>query len=183
MTAETLLSDGIVSLRLMRDQAADFAALSGWLSDPRVLEFYEGRDSPLSIEEATREFSPSTMAAEANTPCFIEFEEVPIGYLQFYPAVEYGDRVWGLDQFIGVPELWGRGLGTRAVNLIKNYLFLEQHAAKCILDPQATNHRAIRCYEKAGFQKVRLLERHELHEGEYRDCWLMEALPLTPDDA
>jgi aminoglycoside 6'-N-acetyltransferase len=37
----------------------------------------------------------------------------------------------------------------------------------------AGNTRAIRCYEKAGFQKVRLLPRNELRDGEWRDAWLM----------
>ena len=41
-------------------------------------------------------------------------------------------------------------------------------------DPQAWNERAIRCYEKCGFKKVKLLPKHELHEGEYRDCWQIE---------
>ena len=50
-----------------------------------------------------------------------------------------------------------------------------RRASKVILDPHIGNVRAIRCYEKCGFRKVKLLSLHELHEGEYRDSWLMEA--------
>jgi len=35
------------------------------------------------------------------------------------------------------------------------------------------NFRAIRCYEKCGFVKVKLLSGHDFHEGKYQDCWLM----------
>jgi aminoglycoside 6'-N-acetyltransferase len=35
------------------------------------------------------------------------------------------------------------------------------------------NRRAARCYEKAGFRKVRILPKHELHECVWRDSWLM----------
>ena len=172
--APVLISDADLSLRLMRDDEDDYAQMSAWLSDPRVLEFYEGRDSPYSIEDVREQYSPRLMAAEGVTPCFIEYDKAAIGYVQFYPMEEI--NVWGLDQFIGVPELWNRGLGTRVVRLMVDYLFSTRGAVKCVLDPQAVNERAIRCYEKAGFRKVRLLPASELHEGEYRDCWLMEAL-------
>jgi len=46
-------------------------------------------------------------------------------------------------------------------------------ANQIIMDPQAWNTRAIRCYEKAGFRKLKWLPNHELHEGQWRDCWLM----------
>jgi L-amino acid N-acyltransferase YncA len=34
--------------------------------------------------------------------------------------------------------------------------------------------KGINCYEKSGFIKVKLLHKQELHEGEFKDCWLME---------
>jgi GNAT superfamily N-acetyltransferase len=41
------------------------------------------------------------------------------------------------------------------------------------IDPETWNTRAIRSYERAGFAKWRFLPRAELHEGEWRDVWLM----------
>jgi len=41
------------------------------------------------------------------------------------------------------------------------------------IDPLIYNTRAVRSYEKAGFRKVRLMPQCELHEGLYRDSWLM----------
>jgi aminoglycoside 6'-N-acetyltransferase len=35
------------------------------------------------------------------------------------------------------------------------------------------NARAIRCYEKAGFRKVRRLPESELREGKWHDEWVM----------
>ena len=79
-----------------------------------------------------------------------------------------------MDQFIGEVDLWNRGLGTRAVLLLLTYLFRSEGARKVTLDPHADNFRAIRCYEKCGFRKVKLLPAHEMHEGANRDCWWME---------
>lgn len=54
------------------------------------------------------------------------------------------------------------------------FLLVQQKADRIVMDPQTRNERAIHCYEKCGFKKVRLLPKQELHEGIYQDCWLME---------
>ena len=58
-----------------------------------------------------------------------------------------------------------RGFGTRPASLLLSY-------------PNVENGRAVRCYEKSGFRKLKRLPRHELHEGVQKDCCLME---VTPD--
>lgn len=81
--------------------------------------------------------------------------------------------IYAIDQFIGEPELWGKGIGKRFLYLIQTYLVQEKGAEVILLDPHADNPRALRAYEAAGFQVVKFLPAHELHEGVMRDCWLM----------
>ena len=88
---------------------------------------------------------------------------------------------WALNIEIGEPELWNRGLGTRAVVALLRYLFVEKGAAEVVLSPVADNARAIRSYEKAGFRKVRLITNGEFLGGEWRDAWLMSVQPDRPD--
>jgi aminoglycoside 6'-N-acetyltransferase len=75
--------------------------------------------------------------------------------------------------FIGEPELWDRGLGSGALSMLVAYLYSEAGAHSIVIDPRLTNGRAIRAYEKAGFRKVKVLHRHEFHEGAWQDNWLM----------
>jgi aminoglycoside 6'-N-acetyltransferase len=170
-----MIEDGDLLIRPMRDDLSDYQMMARWLSDPRVLEFYDGRDQALTLNgtlNGVREkYSPRILNAEGVTPCSLIYQGAPAGYLQFYPTEE---GVFGIDQFIGEPELWNRGVGTRAVSLMVHYLFQVHGARKVTVDPHADNARAIRCYEKCGFRKARLLPQHELHEGSYRDCWLLE---------
>jgi len=42
----------------MRDEPGDYQVMSKWLSDPRVLEFHEGRDHPLALEQIESEYAP-----------------------------------------------------------------------------------------------------------------------------
>ena len=62
------------------------------------------------------------------------------------------------------------------MKLVLNYLTSEKSADSIILDPHADNLRAIRCYEKVGFKKIKFLPKHEFHDGEKVDCYLMEYL-------
>lgn len=177
--ARDIFVEGSYRLRRMTDCAEDYALLSRWLSDPRVLEFYEGRDNPFPFERVRDKYAPRVLSDEGVTPCIMVFECRPVGYLQYYAAdpdeysFEGSGNIWALDLFIGEPDYWGRGIGTRFVRLLLAYLFEQQGATWVIIDPHVDNERAVRSYEKAGFRKLKLLPRHELHEGRQVDCWLM----------
>ena len=79
-----------------------------------------------------------------------------------------------MDQFIGEPEYWSRGIGSKYVQMVLKFLKAEQNADAVILDPWKSNARAIRAYEKAGFKIIAELPEHEVHEGKKVDCYLME---------
>ena len=177
-------TDGGCAVRPMEE--SDLSVLQEWLSDPAVLEWYEGRDRKFdekSIRAAFWDREPEVHA------CILMYQGKPAGYLQYYPlspkaaAEEYGFQeegaksLWGMDLFIGVPSLWGKGLGRRFLTKILDYLTKSCGADAVLVDPHAGNGRAIKCYESCGFQKVALLPCHEMHEGTMRDCWLMAYRP------
>lgn len=172
------LQSGPVALRPL--MASDAPLLLRWLTDPRVLEYWEGPHTvftPARIQEDFYEDSDPT------SRCVVQYHGRDVGYLQFYPLDAEGfaeyqypysqSVVFGIDQFIGEPELWGKGIGRQFVQLICQYLHTQAGAQAVVLDPHADNERAIRCYEACGFRKVKELPRHELHDGELADCWLM----------
>lgn len=174
-----LIQNGRVAIRELID--VDKFLLAKWLSDPVVLQFYEGRDRPLNLAQVEEDFYGE---ADGETRCLILYDEEPIGYVQFYPVEDEERRIYGysnpseilygMDQFIGEPVFWNKGIGTKLVEMIVTYLLNEKKVDRIVMDPQTWNERAIRCYEKCGFSKVKLLPKREWHEGEYRDCWLIE---------
>lgn len=179
---QVITSKGELAIRRLEAGPQDYGHMARWLSDPVVLDFYEGRDHPYTLEMVQKDFDPAAGEEEGLIPCILEVEGRPVGYLQFYPVEDEGREeydfheegvTWALDLFIGEPSYWNRGYGTRFVNLLLHYLF-EQHSADwVILDPHVDNERAIRVYEKCGFRKLKVLPEHEWHEGRYVDCWLM----------
>lgn len=155
--------------------------LAKWLSDPSVLEYYEGRDNPFDLQKVNQKFYNRKSGVNG---CIVEYNNFEIGYIQYYQLDQetrnnYGyvgnsENIYGIDQFIGEPKFWNKGIGTLLVKSMVNFLIEQKQAAMVVMDPRIKNVRAIHCYEKCGFKKIKILPKHELHEGEYWDCWLME---------
>ncbi|EJQ52096.1 GNAT family N-acetyltransferase [Bacillus wiedmannii] len=168
-----------VSVRYVIEE--DAPIISKWLTDPEILKYYEGRDNPQSVEMVLDRFIYNPNSHEKR--CLIEFDNIPIGYIQMYPVDSewkslYGyeelQNVWGMDQFIGEPIYWGKGIGTKLVQAAITYIMENAGAEAIAMDPKVNNERAIKCYEKCGFKKVKILKEHELHEGKLEDCWMVE---------
>ena len=169
-----------VSFRLMNDKD-DLRFMLKWLTDERVLEFYDGRDSKFTAETIREKY---TEEEDDFYRMIIEYDSIPIGYSQMYRVQgelfeeydypETEEMIFAMDQFIGEPEYWNKGIGTEYCKAACRYLAEELGADVVILDPHKSNPRAIRAYEKAGFKAIKELPAHELHEGKWEDCVLME---------
>lgn len=102
-------------------------------------------------------------------PFIIMLDDKPIGFIQACDLYAYrtqcenpkgvftqeDEGTFCLDLFIAEESLLNKGLGTQIVKLFTEKLFDEFNAKKIMIDPAASNARAIRCYEKVGFFKVR----------------------------
>jgi len=157
-----------------------------WLSDPRVAEWYEGRSVVFDGAAVRAKFLDP---GDAVSRCVIEEAGRSIGFIQVYAhdpqeleelgLVGRGGRICGIDLFIGEPDLWSGGRGSRLVRAAAEYLLLVWGADLVTIDPFVHNARAIRAYEKAGFRKVRVLPDHDVIDGVTRDAWLMEFEPAS----
>ena len=179
---EPFVASGDIAIRLMQDDDEDYLLMSRWLSDERVLAFYEGRDNPQDLAKVRVKYGPRARGQGIPVPCMLVYRGTPVGYMQYYSVgasgaaelgIESTKGIHGVDLFIGLPQLWNKGIGTAALSALVEYLFDELGALRIIIDPHVSNVRAIRSYEKSGFKTIGVLPGRELHEGEYRDCRLM----------
>lgn len=177
-----LIKDSRVLIRLMKDADEDYASLLRWLNDEQVLRFIEGPSARYTLEQIKDKYGPRAKGEHYVTPCMIEMESTSIGYIQFYPLQQeeikaYGaqedSRTFGIDLFIGESMHWNQGIGTAALRLVTSYLFDVKGADEIYIDPQTWNTRAIRSYEKCGFEKVKVLYGREWFDGERKDNQIM----------
>src|SRR5262245_3058337 len=73
-----------LALRTMADVDGDYQYLLRWLSDDRVAEHYGGRDQRLTFDDVRTKYGEKIRNTAYITPCLIERDGQPIGYLQFY---------------------------------------------------------------------------------------------------
>ena len=140
----------------------DIPLLTTWLQTPLVYEFFNG--VPSSCEEVHNKYLPRIQGKHPVKPYIFSYKGNPAGYLQKYKiesraASEWGyaeeDTIYGMDCFIGDPDIFNQGVGTRMVRGFVNHILHSDSPSYIVLDPAKKNKRAIRCYEKAGFKIIR----------------------------
>ena len=152
-----------VTLRLMTEH--DLPMLHDWLNRPHIIEWWGGERPTLGM--VREKYLPRVLAEERVTPYIGMLGDTPFAYAQSYVALDAGGGWWedetdpgvrGIDQSIADPALLGRGLGTRLVRALVDRLLADPSVTKVQTDPAPDNHRAIRCYEKAGFVRTKIIE-------------------------
>ena len=170
------------NIKIREFMETDLTVMFKWLTDERVLQFYGGRD--LNYTPGTLKQHYEEAFENDGFRVIMEYNNQPIGYGQIYQIAgddyeeyrypETDALVYAMDQFIGEPAYWNKGIGTKYIKQICEFLKQDRKADVVILDPHKDNIRAIRAYQKCGFQIIGELPQHELFEGKKVDCWLME---------
>jgi RimJ/RimL family protein N-acetyltransferase len=78
--------------------------------------------------------------------------------------------------FIGEKTYWNQGIGTEATALLLDYGFNIMNLNNISLEVVAYNKRAIRSYEKGGFQYVGRRRKYNYMAGEYHDVLIYDML-------
>ena len=132
---------------------SDLPLVKRWLPEPHVCEWWP--------DPAKQFMRVRDHAADPDITQFIVWsDEMPFAYLQCYRLSDWHtgfgeqpDGTRGLDQFIGEPDMLGRGHGTAFIRAFADKL-LANGTPRVVLDPAPDNARAIRVYEKAGFHRT-----------------------------
>jgi RimJ/RimL family protein N-acetyltransferase len=137
-------------------QEADLNLLCDWLNEPHVKEWWDDHLTDEEIKSTYKKRIGDIIVA----PFIAYLNDKPIGFIQYYQADKVGDGWWpnevegtfGIDQFIGDKNLINRGVGTKMIRAFVEHLFCNLNAKKIMTDVAPKNRRAIRCYEKVGFE-------------------------------
>lgn len=123
----------------------------GWISDPDVARFL-GLLQPARTLQQERAWIARVLNDPQQETFIIEDESgLPIGTC----GLRGIDRAVGtafLGIMIGEKLRWSQGYGTEATNALLSYAFEELGLSEVRLSCHPENARALRCYEKAGFQ-------------------------------
>ena len=162
-------------------ELADEPSLRRWINDPRVWATLSGR--PPFNECREREWIEGLGKDRANYVFGIVVKngERLIGScgLHGISAVNHSAE---LGIAIGDVEFQNQGYGTEAVRLALRFGFEELNLNRVGLHVLATNARAVRAYEKAGFVREGCARQAFYRRGAYRDILLYAVLREQWDD-
>jgi aminoglycoside 6'-N-acetyltransferase len=142
---------------------ADLPLVRRWLAMPHVTEWWGEPDEQFGL-----------VSEDLHEPAMDQYVVVsvdrPFAYLQCYDQSAWPDNGLGLhppgtrgiDQFIGEPDMVGRGHGSAFIRAFIDRL-LGAGTPRVLTDPDPENVRAVRAYEKAGFRKERLVDTPDGH--------------------
>lgn len=164
-----------VTLRPM--VAEDAALLSRWFSDEEFQRHqwgaWSGPMSPEGAREFWTRFQPADPASPDCALFAIEHESLPIGFANYRRLnLKHANADIGVG--IGERELWGKGLGSEAVRLLRDHLLGAHGLHRIRLHVAATNDRAIAAYKKCGFE-IEGIEREGVRgeDGAWADMAVM----------
>ena len=140
------------------DKKDNYELMYKWCSQEFIYEWFEQRK--LSYKEIENKYKNKLLANQQQL-FFIDYNNNKIGFVQIYKyddkkseALIKCDSMYEYDIFIGESEYLSRGLGSKIVNYINNYIY-ENYLCDCIvLRPFKRNERAVKCYEKCDFEIV-----------------------------
>jgi len=137
----------------------DFERQRRWLNEPHVNRWWSRR--PVSRDEVRAKYLPR-IRGEEKTQCLIALlQGRPAGFVQTYRIEDHADYAqgfvlpgggWGLDWFIGEPELLGHGQGARLLDcFVTDWLWARGDVAYAVVGSNVGNEAALRSYERAAF--------------------------------
>ena len=149
-----------------------------WINDPEVrrnLLF----DNPLSTHQEDKWFAETLTRHVDEQPLTIEIHTdqgwQPAGDTGFMDINRHeGSAEIGI--FIGDKRFWNQGFGTEAMRLMVAHGFNDLNFHRVFLHVLETNPRALRAYEKVGFQNEGRMREARYLEGRYVDVLLMSIL-------
>jgi aminoglycoside 6'-N-acetyltransferase len=136
---------------------SDLPLVRRWLAAPHVVQWWG---------DPTEQYD--LVSSDLDEPAMDQFivsaGSGDFAYLQCYDLTAwnsgFGEQprgTSGIDQFIGEPDMIERGHGSAFIRQFIEGL-LDNGTPRVVTDPDPTNTRAIRAYEKAGFARDKLVD-------------------------
>ena len=137
------------------DLRRDGEALRRWLAAPHVAEWWGAADRAMQHASASGPDSHALIAGDGTPVGYLCWRRLTHEELQAAGLADLPNGVVDIDILIGDPDLLGQGVGSRALELLLARLRAGRTATHAGVGTSASNARAIRCFEKAGFRPHR----------------------------
>ena len=162
---------------LRKVTTADTELYHGWRNDVNVTQFTAQLVDVYNIKE-TEDFVTNVILGPLTSKSYMIVEKKSgksIGITSLV-HIDYKNRNAECIIDIGDKESWGKGYGTEALKLLLDFGFLELNLHRVSLRVFSFNGRAIKLYEKLGFQQEGKSRESIFRNGRWHDIIHMSIL-------
>jgi aminoglycoside 6'-N-acetyltransferase len=135
----------------------DLPVIRQWLAQPHVREWWGDPSEQYDLVSGD-------LDEPAMDQYIVSIDNGDFAYLQCYDLTawntgfgEHPPGTRGIDLFIGEPGMIARGHGSAFIRAFVDER-LRNGAPRIVTDPDPANGRAVRAYEKAGFEKTGMVD-------------------------
>ena len=148
-------------------EKSDFPLLLEWLNERIVKQWVYPKDD-VTIEWIEKKYSerllqnsfvkPYIAQIDGNDVCYIQtfFQIDEPEYEKYFKEYTADENTMGVDLWIGNKEYIHKGYGKYILSsFLKEIVFSNIKAKRCLIDPDPNNKIAIKAYEKVGFKHIK----------------------------
>lgn len=144
-------------------EESHIATFKKWLTEDHIKPVWQEPEDEAEFNEKFLVKLPQ----RGVKPFIITSNDEPLGYIQYYNAHSIGNGWWeneplgtyGIDLLIGEKTQVGKGVGPAIIKEFTTFILRQEpNVTSIIIDPEPTNLRAIKAFEKAGFVRESEIE-------------------------
>jgi RimJ/RimL family protein N-acetyltransferase len=154
---------------LRRHRQENLPQVLRWYRDPELARLTRYQTRPMTVEEVERFFVSRLLSDEAIAYGIHESGTGRLIGLTTFSALDADNGSVLFHITIGEHDAWGLGYGTEATELMLEHAFDRLGLHRVGLSVFEFNERAIRAYEKAGFQLEGRLRQAIARDGRFWD--------------
>ena len=162
------------NISLIPIEMEDVELLNKWKNDEEIYKYLGGGFKPVSISQQRKWIEVLTENTLENQRYIILDENNnKVGFIGLY-NISLIHRTCSLGLYIGERDAWGKGIASRAYKAIENYAKKYLNIRKIHLEVVAANERAVKMYEKLGFDICGKYKKERFIDGKYEDLLIMD---------
>ncbi len=143
-----------------------------WLSDPDINQYLESRWSSYTLEDLRNYVKSVNNSNNFLFGIFLQ-DSKHIGNVKL-GNINWIHRYADIGIIIGDKSCWGKGYGTKAIELATEYAFTELNLKHIMAGIYANNIASYKAFLKAGYREVGRFTQRRFYKGNYVDEIIME---------
>lgn len=164
-------------LKLAAVSKEDLTTIAAWYEDSAYSRMFDATPAVPKSQIQLEQWLEGALKAKDSFLFAIRLleDETLLGYIELDGILWPHQNCW-LGIGLGNSEHWGRGFGQESMELALNFAFNELNLYRVQLTVFSYNDRALKLYEKLGFQREGVFREHIQRDGRRYDMILFGLL-------